>query len=165
MSDFPVGFYFQVSILDMEALSIEMGGLHLPGSDIAFQEISGIEQEMNLKEVKSGGENRFKYRLPEGVTYKNLVLKRAAVVKFSPLAVWCTATLESGFALPVIPLNLQVQVLNAEGETCLSWTFVKTYPVKWSFSDLKSQENSILIETLELAYQYYFSLSFAGINV
>jgi hypothetical protein len=36
----------------------------------------------------------------------------------------------------------------------MSWNFVKAYPVKWAINDLKSQESNILIETIELAYQY-----------
>jgi phage tail-like protein len=37
----------------------------------------------------------------------------------------------------------------------MSWSFVKAYPLKWSVADLKSQESSVLIETIEFAYQYF----------
>jgi phage tail-like protein len=46
---------------------------------------------------------------------------------------------------------------SAEGDPVplVTWNFFKAYPVKWANSDLKSTDNAVLVETLELAYQYY----------
>lgn len=125
------------------------------GEDAAFQEVSGIGKEWNVEEVVCGGENRFKYRLPTVATFQNLVLKRGRVKKNSPLTEWCRKTLDEGLAVPIMPKNVTVNLLNQEGNTCLSWNFIRAYPVKWSTSDLKSLESEILIETVELAYQYF----------
>ncbi|MEO5562048.1 MAG: phage tail protein, partial [Chitinophagaceae bacterium] len=35
------------------------------------------------------------------------------------------------------------------------WNIVAAYPLKWSTSDLKANDNSIVIESIELAYQYF----------
>ena len=48
-SNYPLGFYFEVSCL---------------GETNSFQEVGGLSKEMNVEEVGAGGENRFKYRLP-----------------------------------------------------------------------------------------------------
>jgi hypothetical protein len=37
----------------------------------------------------------------------------------------------------------------------MKWVFHSAYPVKYSFSDLKSQESGLLIETMELVYTYF----------
>ena len=37
----------------------------------------------------------------------------------------------------------------------MKWNFYKSYPIKYSISDLKSQESEILIDTIELAYTYF----------
>lgn len=121
----------------------------------AFQEVSGIEKELNVEEVVCGGENQFKYRLPTVTTYKNLILKRGITEKNSELTEWCAKILDGGLINPIVPKNVVVRVLDANGSTCFSWNFVKAYPVKWSTSDLKSQENAMLIESMELAYQYF----------
>ncbi len=129
--------------------------LGLEKSDTSFQEITGISKEWDLEEVRGGGENNFKYRLPTLCKYQNLVLKRGIVKNTSPLIDWCKSVLDGGLAEPIIPKNMTVSVLNADGDACRSWNFTRAYPVKWSVSDLKSQENAILIESIELAYEYF----------
>lgn len=129
--------------------------LSLEKSDAAFQEISGISKEWDLEEVRGGGENNFKYRLPTVCKFQNLVLKRGIVNKTSPLTNWCKKILDGGLAQPIKPKDVTVSVLDSKGKACRSWHFTKAYPVKWTVSDLKSQENSLLIESVELAYHYY----------
>jgi len=125
------------------------------GTDAAFQEVSGLSKEFGMEEVSSGGENRFKYRLPGHVSYPNLVLKRGIVLTDSPLIEWCQRTLDAGLADPVQTRDITLRLLDENGHVSMSWNFVKAYPIKWSMSDLKSQESSILIETIELAYHYF----------
>ncbi|WP_248798704.1 phage tail protein [Pseudomonas sp. MWU13-2105] len=142
--DLLTSFYFSVKIPGA-------GG----STDAAFQEVSGLSQETAIEEVTSGGENRFSYRLPGQTRYTNLILKRGIVPADSPLIEWCQETLGGGLAKPIQTKNITVNLFDAQGMTCLSWSFARAYPVKWSMSELKSQENSILIETIELAYQYF----------
>jgi len=138
------GFYFRIRIAG-----------NSNARDAAFQEASGFAKEMQTEEVVSGGENRFKYRLPNGVSYQNLVLKRGIVLENSPLVEWCQTTLDGGSGKPIQMKNISVFLLNQSGQTCMSWNFVNAYPLKWMISDLKSQESSLLIETIEFAYQYF----------
>lgn len=138
------GFYFNVNIAGFAN-----------NVDVAFQEVSGLSKEMGIEEVVSGGENRFKYRLPTVTTYQNLVLKRGVVTTKSPLVWWCQTVLDSGLSRAIETKNIMVNLLNENGETSMQWTFVNAYPIKWSMTDLKSQEGAILIETMEFAYQYF----------
>lgn len=142
--DFQTAFYFSLSVVGEP-----------DGKDAAFQEVSGLSAEIGVEEVVSGGENRFKYRLPATTTYPNLVLKRGIAFAASPLIAWCQKTLSSGLSLPITSKNIMLNLLNEKGQTSMSWNFVNAYPLKWTISDLKSQESSILIETIELAYQYF----------
>ena len=140
------GFYFSVAI-----------GGQKNNSDAAFQEVLGLSKEFHVEEVACGGENRFKYRLPSGTTFQNLVLKRGVTLSDSPLLKWCMDTLDNGLAMPIVTHDIIVNLLNDEGHSCKSWTFVKAYPVKWSASDLNSEKNAVFIETIELAYLYFES--------
>lgn len=144
MADLLTGFYFNVKITGIGSKD-----------DMAFQEVTGIEKELKTDEVVCGGENRFKYKLPAGITSPNLVLKRGASESISPLILWCKETLDTGSSLPILTKDIQVQLLNKEGECCLSWDFISAYPVKWSSSGLNSQEGNVFIETIEMAYQYF----------
>jgi phage tail-like protein len=125
------------------------------GSDAAFQEVAGLVKETGFEEVVCGGENRFKYRLPTQTSSPNLVLKRAVVPVDSPLIEWCQNTLDGGLSVPIQARNLKLSLLNPNGQPSMSWNFVGAWPIKWSMSDLKSQENSMLIETIELAYRFF----------
>ena len=135
-------FYFGVSILPLAL-------------DAAFQEVSGLSKQMEVEEVVSGGENRFAYRLPGRVKYENLVLRRGVALSGALFSAWCALTLDGDYAEPVTTKDLLITLYNSEHLPTMAWMFVDTYPVKWSMSDLKSQENAILIESIELAYRYY----------
>lgn len=124
-------------------------------SDTVFQEASGLSKEMGTEDVVSGGENRFKYRLPTGTSYQNLVLKRGVVVVDSPLIEWCQTTLDGGLSNPIVLKDILLKLLSPDGTACMSWNFVKAYPLKWHFGDLKSSEGEVLIETIEFAYRYF----------
>lgn len=142
--NYPVGFYFSVSF---------------EGEELGFQEVSGISKEFHVEEVQSGGENRFKYRLPTMVTNQNLVLKRAIVPSNSKLIQWFQATLDTGLSQPVVTKDISVNLLDSEGDVLIKWMFYKAYPIKYSVSDLHSQKNELVIETLELAYTYFEAIS------
>lgn len=135
-------FYFGVSI--------EGIGLNMP-----FSEVSGLTKKMDTEEVTCGGENRFKYRLPASVASQNLILKRGIVDSKSKLLQWVDNTLNNGLSLPIKPKNITVNLFDAEGKVSMSWHFIGAYPISWSATDLHSQENKLIIETVELAYRYF----------
>lgn len=139
-SDYPVSFYFTLSF---------------SGVDAAFKEVSGISKELSTEEIVSGGENRFKYRLPTVSSSPNIVLKRAIVPVGSALVNWCANCIDQGLANPIQPQNVTLRLLNANGVVCMQWTFNNAYPVKYAVSDLNSQESNIAIESIELAYTYF----------
>jgi phage tail-like protein len=140
VNNYPVGFYFQLSF---------------KGEDAAFKEVSGISKELSMEEVVCGGENRFKYRLPTVATSQNLVLKRALIPEGSKLIDWCASTMDESLASPIKTHDVSVSLFDASGTVSVMWTFYNAYPVKYAVSDLKSQENEIVLETIELAYTYF----------
>jgi phage tail-like protein len=139
-NSYPVGFYFSLSF---------------EGEDAAFKEVSGISKELSIEEVAGGGENRFKYRLPNVSSSKNLVLKRAIVPTGSKLTTWCSDTIDAGLSNTIQTQDVSVNLLDETGKVLIKWTFYNAYPVNYAVSDLKSQESEILIETIELAYNYF----------
>ncbi len=144
MADFLPNFNFQVKVLGFSGKN-----------DMAFQEVSGLEKEIKTEEVIGGGDNKFKYKLPAGMSSPNIVLKRGVTLATSPLIVWCISTLDSGFEIPVITKNVQVQLLNKVGQPCMSWDLIDAYPIKWSATSMKSDDSSVFVETIELAYKYF----------
>ena len=146
MADYypPVGFHFRVDI----------EGISSGDSEISFQEVSGINATVGEFTFKEGGENRFVHRLPDRVTYDKLILKRGMLVG-SQMISWFKDAVES---FQFDPKDITVTLLNGDREPLESWSFVKAYPVKWSFSNFNAQQNEIVVETIELAYQYFTRL-------
>ena len=89
------------------------------------------------------------------MSYPNLVLKRGLVPRGSALADWVVGTLGGGLALPVEPRGLKIDLLNDRGTPTLSWTLERAYPLSWEVGTLNSQDNKLLIETMELSYNYF----------
>ncbi len=145
MADYypPVGFHFRVNIEGLETDTNE--------KDIGFQEVSGINASVGEYTFEEGGENRFIHRLPERISYENLILKRG-VLHGSKLIEWFRNAVES---YRFEPKGVLVTLLNNEHEPVESWTFINAYPVKWSVSNFDAQSNELAVETIELAYQYF----------
>jgi phage tail-like protein len=137
----PNGFHFSVKIaVDNEITD-----------DSRFQEVGGLSVELGVEELIEGGENRFSHRLPGPAKYGNLVLKRGMLLG-SEVIKWVKNAI---YNFQFQPKDVQVALLNDNHQHLSTWNFVNAYPVKWVVSDFKAQENSLVIETLELAYNFF----------
>ncbi|MBI5917356.1 MAG: phage tail protein [Bacteroidetes bacterium] len=120
--------------------------------DVSFQSVSGLSVEYEFETYKEGGENRFEHKLPVRTKYSDLVLKRGFVFAGSHLYQWCQrAFRDRDFQ----PANVIVSLLNEAFVPLKTWTVVHAVPKKWSLSDFNASENAVVVETLELSYQYF----------
>jgi phage tail-like protein len=153
----PGGFYFSVTVIGSGSLLAQATDI-----DASFQEVSGIEAKFEIEEVTEGGENRFVHRLPKPAKYQNLVLKRGIVAIDSFLVEWVGQTVGSGLSLPILPQNLLVTLLDGAGDPLVAWGFANAYPVRSQIAPLNASEGKVLIETLELSYNYFDRLNLGG---
>ena len=140
MYDIPVVFHFKVEF-----------GPSSADADNRFQEVAGLSAEVTTEEYGEGGLNEYAHRMPTGIKYGNLVLKRG-LVSDSEVGSWCRKAVQD-FSFE--PRDVTVTLLNENHEPLASWQFLRAYPVKWSLSDFKAQENALAIESLELAYSRF----------
>ena len=138
----PRSFHFKVEFQGVSGAS---------NNDVRFQDVSGLNAELGIEEVKSGGENRFSHRLPTRAKYSNLVLKRGMLID-SALIKWFNDAVES---FSFSPATIIVKLLDKDHQPLQTWSFMKAWPVKWSISEFKATENAVVVETIELAYQYF----------
>ncbi|HHT05213.1 MAG TPA: phage tail protein [Hydrogenispora sp.] len=136
----PVGFHF--------AVIFYKDGVEPNSIDMYFKKVSGLSSEIETVSYKEGGENLFTHRLPNRVSYNNLVLERGLVLGTPVSEDFQTAMSEMRF----YPHNVLVALLNEDGNPEAAWLFWKAYPVRWSVSDLDADANTVAIETMELAY-------------
>lgn len=124
-------------------------------NDFKFQEVSGLEVEMEMEAVKEGGENRFTHQLPVRARYSDIVLKRGMFFG-SGIITWCRQAIEH---FNFQPTNLLISLLNEDHVPLNSWAVVNAIPKKWQVSSFNAMENSLVIETLTLSYQYFNMLT------
>ena len=137
----PPGFHFKVEVL----------GLPPNSDDVRFTEVSGLSVEVVTEELPEGGENRFVQKYPVRAKYPELVLKRG-MLPSSEVARWIRQCVEG---LDITPKDVDVKLLNDEHQPLVTWHLVKAFPTKWAVSDLNASASAVVIETLQLCYQYF----------
>jgi phage tail-like protein len=53
------------------------------------------------------------------------------------------------------PKSIFIKLLNEAHEPLMTWNVVGAYPTKWAVSDLGASNNAVVIESLQLFYQYF----------
>ncbi len=145
----PAAFHFKVEFVGVSGMDNDTGQ--------RFQEVGGLSVEIETELFREGGENRFEYKLPKRAKYPNLVLKRGLLTN-KALIDWINKAMNTWFTVVIYdfsPADIIVSLLDEADEAVAVWKVVQAYPVKWSMSDFKATENSVVVETLELAYQYF----------
>ncbi|SHM57022.1 conserved hypothetical phage tail region protein [Chitinophaga jiangningensis] len=145
----PAGFHFKVEFVGVDGADAD--------TEQRFQEVSGLNFEIETEELKEGGENRFVYKLPKRAKYTNLILKRGLLTG-TALLQWFKSAMNTYFTVVIYdfkPADIVVTLMDEAGEPAAVWNIVQAYPVSWKTSDFRATENSIVIETLEMAYQYF----------
>jgi len=146
----PGGFHFRVAFSGVSGMGVD--------DQQRFQDVSGLSFEIETETLREGGENRFEHKLPKRVKYPNLVLKRGLITN-KILTDWINSAKDGFFwASPVPffqPADILITLMDEAGEAVAVWNVVQAYPVKWAMSDLNANGNNVVVETIELAYQYF----------
>jgi phage tail-like protein len=137
----PWAFYYKVEFIDVSK----------DKNDIRFQTVSGLTVEYDFESFKEGGEFRFEHKLPVRTKYTDLVLKRGMLTDSAVIDWFLGAFRDREFK----PTSINVILMNEKGEPLRTWKIAHAIPKKWSVSDLNANDNAIVIETLELSYQYF----------
>ena len=145
----PVGFHFSV-VFELFP--------QMP-NDFRFQEVSGLDVEVEMEAVKEGGQNRFTHQLPVRTRYTDIVLKRGLFIG-SGITLWCKDAIEN---FVFVPTNVLISLLNADHLPLQSWYVINAIPKKWSISGFNAQQNSVVIESLTLSYNYFTYVSIESV--
>ncbi len=145
----PTGFHFRVEFQGISGMDSD--------TEQRFQDVGGLSFEIEYETVNEGGENRFSHKFPKRTKYPNLVLKRGLLTN-TALLDWMNAAMNTFYTVVIYdfkPADILISLLDEAGNPLAVWSVVQAYPVKWSVSDFRSTENAVVVETIELAYQYF----------
>ncbi len=136
----PVSFHFSVEF-------IGVGN----DNDARFQSVGGLNMELEVENIKEGGQNLFEHKLPGRSKFSELSLKRGLLLD-SEVVQWIKEAL---YNRDFKPANMNIKLLGSDHQPLLTWQVFNAWPRKWSVSDLNATENTVMVETLEIAYNYF----------
>jgi phage tail-like protein len=120
------------------------------GSKIGFTEVSGLDVEREVIEYRDGSSKEYsKLKLPGLTKFSNITLKRGSFKKDNDFYKWWIANkLET-----VERRDITISLLNEEHAPVITWKVKNAWPSKIQPTDLKSDDNSIAIETMEIVHE------------
>lgn len=138
-------------------VTLSRSGTRDPLGDGGFQECTGLELEMDVKELMEGGRNDAIVRRVGRAKFPNIVLKRgmlhpAAGLVSNEMWAWLQGILTG--ERPVGRYDGIIEVLGAEGQDVVAtWTFDRGLPAKVTGPQLNARTGEIAIEELTIAHE------------
>lgn len=125
--------------------AVEIDGIN----QAAFTECTLPSLEVEVEELREGGQNDYAHHLPVGVKAGPVRLKHG-ITKDGELLKWYLQVVGGDFenAMRTVTIIMYAQDLTQVA----SWTFYRAYPVKWTGPTLKAGETAIAIEEIELVH-------------
>lgn len=117
-------------------------------SNIPFQEVSGLEREAQIIEYRhSSSPLDSTIKMPGIVRVQNITLKKGVFLQDDHFWVWYNQ-----IKMNTIPgETVVIKLLSETGAIQMTWTLQNARPTMISAADLKSDENEIAVDTIELA--------------
>lgn len=122
---------------------VEINGIISAG----FSEVSGLQAETEIEEIREGGVNDYVHKLPKITKYPNLVLKRGTTDS-KELWNWHQNVITG----KIERKSGSILLLDSEKNVKWRWDFDEAYPVKWTGPDLKADISTVAVETLEIVH-------------
>jgi phage tail-like protein len=133
--------------------------IDMPDVHAAFRfvvKIDGINQavftectlpniEWDVEEVKEGGLNTYVHQLPGRRKASKVSLKNG--IGTGDLLEWYKEIMQESYS----PRSVTITLMDAAHETVMNWNIENAYPAKWTGPQLKADDNTVAVETLELA--------------
>jgi len=128
-------FYFQVKIGDTE---------------VAFQEVSGLDIEAQIIEYRHGNSKEFStIKMPGIKKTGNVTLKKGVFVKDNAFWDWFNQIKMNTIERKTVVISL----LDEGGSPTMVWTLNNAWPTKITGTDMKADGNEVAVETIEVAHE------------
>lgn len=113
-----------------------------------FQEVKGLGAELEVLPHPEGGVNDFVHQLPVRHSWTRIVLSRG-VIRDRGLWLWYLAGLSQSLGAR---RDGAIILMTPSGLPAVAWNFRGGIAAKWTGPELLGNQNSIAIETLEIAH-------------
>jgi phage tail-like protein len=120
-------------------------------TEIAFQEVSGLDVETQVIEYRHGNSKDFApIKMPGLKKHGDVTLKKAVLKSDNKIFDWFNEIKMNTIKRKTVTISLMTE----DGSTAaMVWKLTNAFPSKITSTDLKSQGNEAAIETLVLAHE------------
>jgi phage tail-like protein len=146
----PLGAYnFYLTLLDSQSVAGSLISVAVNYFVAGFSECTGVDASFEVMQVKEGGVNTHVWQLPVRASHSNITLKHGAIYAYDDLWDWHYGWVQGQGTRKdgLIVLN------DNSGTPAKIWKFKRGIPVKWSGPSLNASQNSVAIESLEIAHE------------
>src|SRR5713226_1885499 len=156
-----MSYNFLVTLIDSSS-SLAMSVLKSAIFDVAlggFSECSGLEMSLDVEEYREGGRNSEVLQFPTRIKWSKITLKRGIAVS-TELWDWHYTFVEGkgkrrdGLVILLNNLHVPNNI----------WYFRRGLPVRYTVSPMNATQNSVAVESLEIAHEGIFQLPGIGIG-
>ena len=128
-------FYFEVK-WDSEVMS--------------FQEVSGLQVEMEELKYRAGDSKSFGVmKMPGMMKVGNVTMKKGVYKGDNKFWDWLNEIKMNTIKRKPVTISL----LDETGAPTMVWTLLNAFPIKITSTDLKAEGNEVAIETIEIAHE------------
>ncbi len=130
-------FHFQVDL-----------GSELKG--VAFQEVSGMDKEVQIIEYRHSNSKLFStIKMPGIAKYGNITMKRGIFVNDNTFWDWMSQIKMNTIKRRTVLIKL----LDEKAKVTMQWQLNNAWPTKVTGTDLKSDGNEVAVDTIEIAHE------------
>jgi phage tail-like protein len=114
-----------------------------------FQEVTGLQAEIEFFDYREGGVNEYVHKLAGPVKYSSNLVLKWGTTDDTTLWGWYQNVMRGRIERK----TLSVTLLDSTGQVKRTWNFKKAYPIKWVGSELRGGASEVAVETLEFAHR------------
>lgn len=120
------------------------------GTNIGFQEVSGLDVETEVIEYRQGASPDFtKIKMPGMIKYSNITLKRGSFKGDNDYYDWFNSIQLNTVERRTVTISL----LDDTGAPVITWKVNKAFPMKIQSTDLKAEGNEVAVESIEICHE------------
>ncbi|MEM9578139.1 MAG: phage tail protein [Pseudomonadota bacterium] len=119
-------------------------------TELAFQEVSGLEIETEVMEYRAGNNPVFStVKMPGMIKSGNITMKKGVFIQDNALFDWFAE-----IKMNVIKRKaLTISLLDESQAPTMVWKVQNAFPVKITSTDLKADGNEVAVESVEIAHE------------
>lgn len=119
-------------------------------TEMAFQEVSGLDMESQAIEYRAGNSPTFStVEMPDLKKFSNITMKKGVFKSDNTLFDWFNE-----IQMNVITRKtLTISLLDEKHEPTMVWKVQNAFPVKVTGTDLKAEGNEVAVESIEIAHE------------